>query len=75
MWQSKLPLKVKNFVWLVIKNRIQIVDNLGKKKWQGSSLCQLCQEEENIEHLMFRCPIAIFMQTVVKDGLEWGSAF
>jgi hypothetical protein len=35
MWQSKLPLKVKNFVWLVIKNRIEIVDNLGKKNGRG----------------------------------------
>jgi hypothetical protein len=48
------------------------VDNLGKKRWQGSSLCQLCKDEENTEHLMFRCPIAIFMWAVVKDSLEWG---
>jgi hypothetical protein len=31
MWRSKLPLMVKNFVWLVMRNRIQTVDNLGKK--------------------------------------------
>jgi hypothetical protein len=35
MWHSKLHLKVKNFVWMVDTNRIQIVDNLGKKNWKG----------------------------------------
>jgi hypothetical protein len=47
------------------------VDNLGRKKWKGSKLCQLCNEEENVDHLLFRCPIAVFMWAVVKDGLEW----
>jgi hypothetical protein len=50
-WHSKLPLMVKN----LIKNRIQNVDNLGKKSWQGINLCQLCNEEENTEHLMSDC--------------------
>jgi hypothetical protein len=72
MWHSKLPLKVKNFVWLVTRNRIQTMDNLGKKSWQGSNLCQLCNEEESTEHLIFRCPIAVFMWAVIKEGLEWG---
>jgi hypothetical protein len=55
----------------VTRNRIQTVDNLGRKKWKGSKLCQLCNEEENVEHLLFRCPIAVFMWAVVKDELEW----
>jgi hypothetical protein len=68
MWRSKLHLKVKNFIWLVIRNRIQTVDNLGRKKWKGS---KLCNEEESVNHLLFRCPIAVFMWVVVKDGTEW----
>jgi hypothetical protein len=59
MWQSKLPMKVKNFVWLVIRNRIQTVDNLSKKRWKENKLCQLCNEDENAEHLLFRCPIVV----------------
>jgi hypothetical protein len=61
----------ENTVWLVIRNIIQTADNLGKKRWQGSNLCQLCDEEENTEHLVFRCPIAVFMWAVIGDGLEW----
>jgi hypothetical protein len=42
LWHSMLPLKVKNFVWLVLRNRVQTTDNLGRKKWTGSKFCQLC---------------------------------
>jgi hypothetical protein len=29
LWQSKLPLKLKIFMWLVHRNRLQTADNLG----------------------------------------------
>jgi hypothetical protein len=32
LWNPKLPLKIKNFLWLVFRERIQTVDNLRKKK-------------------------------------------
>jgi hypothetical protein len=35
LWNSKLPLKVRNFLWLVFRERIQTFDYLGKKKWKG----------------------------------------
>jgi hypothetical protein len=31
--------KKKNFIWMVDRNRIQTVDNLGKKNWKGSKFC------------------------------------
>jgi hypothetical protein len=31
LWHSKLPLKTKNFLWLVLRNRVHIADNLGRK--------------------------------------------
>jgi S-adenosylmethionine:diacylglycerol 3-amino-3-carboxypropyl transferase len=31
LWHSKLPLKIKNFVWLVFRNRLQTADNLRKE--------------------------------------------
>jgi hypothetical protein len=72
-WHSRLPLKVKNFVWMIDRNRIQTMDNLGRKNWKGSKFCQLCQEEESVDHLMFRCPIAEFMWAVIRDGLNSSS--
>jgi hypothetical protein len=67
----KTASKSEKLFWLVIRNRFHIVDNLGRKKWKGSKLCQLCNEEESVDHLLFRCHIAVLMWTVVKDGLEW----
>jgi hypothetical protein len=32
LWQSKLPLKIRNFVWLVYRDRIQMADNLRRKQ-------------------------------------------
>jgi hypothetical protein len=39
LWHSKLPLKIKNFVWLVLQNRVQTANNMGRKNWKGSKLC------------------------------------
>jgi hypothetical protein len=40
LWKSKLPLKIKNFLWLVYRGRIQTVDNLKRKRWKGDEKCQ-----------------------------------
>jgi hypothetical protein len=66
MWRSKLPLKVKNFMWLVQRGRLQTIDNLGRKQWKGSKFW-----EESIDHLMLECPIAVFVWAVIRDGLKW----
>jgi hypothetical protein len=39
LWRSKLPLKIKNFLWLVFSGRIQTMDNLKKKRWKGEEKC------------------------------------
>jgi hypothetical protein len=71
LWHSKLPLKIKNFMWLVHQNRVQTADNLGRKQWKGSKLCHFCQAEENADHLFIRCPIAMFVWAVLRDALSW----
>jgi hypothetical protein len=70
MWQSKLPLKVRNLIWLVYQQRLQTIDNLSRKHWKGSKLCQLFNEEETKDHLLFRCPPAVFLWRVIRDGLH-----
>jgi hypothetical protein len=71
LWHSKLPLKIKIFVWLVHRNRVQTSDNLGRKQWKESKIHQFCQAEESVEHLIFRCPIAVFVWVVLRDGMKW----
>jgi hypothetical protein len=36
VWKSKIPEKVKCFMWLVEKEAILTKDNLIKRKWQGN---------------------------------------
>jgi hypothetical protein len=55
-WHSKLLLKVKNFMWLAIRNIIQTADNLGRKNWKGSKFCQLCNSEKSVDHMIFPMP-------------------
>jgi hypothetical protein len=49
------------------------VDNLGRKKWKGSKLCQLCQAEETKDHIFFQCTGAVFVWAVVWDSMRWGA--
>jgi hypothetical protein len=74
LWHSKLPLIVRNFIWLVLRNIIHSVDNLSRKNWKGSKFCQLCNNEESIDHLLFQRPIAVFMWAIVRDALDWSSS-
>jgi hypothetical protein len=46
LWQSKLPLKIKNFMWLVHRNRLQTTNNLGRKQWKGNKFYQFCHAKE-----------------------------
>jgi hypothetical protein len=73
MWHSRLPLKVRNFIWLVIRNRVQTTYNLDRKKWKGSKFCQLCNSEESVDHMLFQCPIVVFMWAVMRDARNWSS--
>lgn len=42
MWKTKLPQKIKVFLWLVLRNKIFMKDNLIKRNWQGPVDCVFC---------------------------------
>ncbi len=59
LWNIRIPLKVKVFLWLATRNRILTADNLAKRGWIGPSICCLCgRAPETLCHLMFLCPFA-----------------
>jgi hypothetical protein len=31
LWQARIPLKIKNFFWVIFKKRLQTTDNLKAK--------------------------------------------
>ena len=42
IWKAKIPLKIKNFMWLIYNNAILTKDNLVKSKWLGDERCSFC---------------------------------
>jgi len=68
LWRLRIPLKVKAFVWLVIKGRI-LKDNLSKRGWKGSNFCEFCGAAERIDHLFFACSFARFFWNVICGAL------
>ncbi len=56
VWRIKASIKVKIFVWLVLRKRVLTIDNLLKRGWCGADVCALCSEEgETVNHLFWRC--------------------
>jgi hypothetical protein len=55
IWKSKIPLKIKIFLWQIFQNAILTRDNLKKRKWLGSPVCSFCLHNETAQHLFFEC--------------------
>jgi hypothetical protein len=55
IWKTKIPYKIKIFLWLIENEAILIKDNMIKRKWVGDPSCQFCEGLEDISHLPFRC--------------------
>ncbi|WVZ64633.1 hypothetical protein U9M48_014127 [Paspalum notatum var. saurae] len=72
LWKLKLPLKIKIFVWFLMKGVILTKDNLKKRNWNGDDGCCFCNEKETIQHLFFDCHIARFVWRIfqVAFGLK-----
>lgn len=52
---SKMPLKIKIFLYLLKRNKILTKGNLLKKGWQGDTSCHFCGELETTDHLFVQC--------------------
>ena len=58
IWDVKTPLKIKVFLWLVIKCAILTWDNLIKKDWQGPGCAPYVSNEKSID---LRCHFSIYV--------------
>jgi hypothetical protein len=56
LWNWKLPLKLKLFIWLAGKGKILTWDSLRRRGWEGPGFCPLCRHaQEDIHHLLIHC--------------------
>lgn len=71
VWNYKIPLKIKVFLWLLLRGRILTKDNMFKGGWRKGSLnCQFCDKSETIQHLFFECPIAKLIWNTVYCAFD-----
>lgn len=70
-WRTKLPLKIRVFLWQVFNDKIQSAGQLNKMNWPGKIECKLCGQTETTDHIIFQCAVAQFSWCVCRDILEW----
>ena len=52
-WGSKLPMKLKIFLWQVCSNKLQTRVELKRRNWEDSHLCGICGCPETVGHILF----------------------
>ena len=58
LWKSKVPSKIKIFLWLVMNSAILTKDNMIRRKWKGDPACYFCPHDESVDHLLFQCNVS-----------------
>ena len=71
VWKSKLPMKLKVFLWQIFHDKLQTGAELKKRKWRGSEKCNLCGKLETVDHIFFSCVLAKFVWACFKEALGW----
>jgi len=71
IWKYNIPLKVKIFLWMAIHDRIQCGVQLKKKKWSGPEECFSYDRLETSDHILFQCPIVVFLWSFFRECLSW----
>ena len=56
LWKWRIPLKIKCFYWLCMRNKVSTWDNLIRKGCISPNICHLCCcGGESIQHLFVDC--------------------
>ncbi|GJN40328.1 hypothetical protein PR202_gb29533 [Eleusine coracana subsp. coracana] len=72
IWKSWAPAKCKIFIWLAVRNRCWTADRLAKRNLPHPSQCPLCDQEEDVQHLLTTCVFAreLWFKVLQPLGLE-----
>ena len=65
IWQTKIPLKTKIFLWYIKRGVLLTKDNLARRNWLGHKGCCFCTYNESIQHLFFDCQLAKSLWRIV----------
>ena len=75
MWKVKLPLRIKTFLWLILKGSILTRDVLLDRGGDCTKNCLFCGKDESIDHLFLRCPLARYVWNVVSVATGFSCQF
>ena len=70
LWKATTPLKIKTFVWQLIRGRLPSNDQIVKRKGPSDGKCTLCGQDENVNHIFFQCVLVRFMWSGVRSMLS-----
>ena len=74
IWKTNIPLKVKIFMWMAVHDRIQCGVQLKRKQWSCPKECFVCDKPETTGHILFQCPMAVFLWSFLYECLGWPSS-
>ena len=69
LWSLKVPLKIRIFLWQLARKRLPSNDNIHLRHGPSNGLCALCGEGEDTNHIFFKCVLAKFMWSAVRELL------
>jgi hypothetical protein len=71
IWKCKLPLKIRIFLWQATQDRLQTTHQLKHKNWKGRGTGFTCGSREDVDHLLFQCPMAKKLWVFLSEALGW----
>ncbi|KAE8772657.1 protein transport protein sec24 [Hordeum vulgare] len=73
LWKASLPLKIKIFVWQILRDRLPSGTEVLKRHGPGNGTCPLCHVPETGTHILFSCVAAHALWCFVREALgpEW----
>lgn len=57
IWKSKIPFKIKIFLWLVKHKKVLTKVTMSNRGWNGDTACGCCGLPESTDHLFVECPL------------------
>ncbi|KAE8809708.1 hypothetical protein D1007_13596 [Hordeum vulgare] len=73
LWKAPLPLKIKIFVWQLLRDRLPFGTEVLKHHGPGNGICPMCHVLETGSHILFSCIAAQALWCFVHEALgpEW----
>uniref|UniRef100_A0A453P841 Reverse transcriptase zinc-binding domain-containing protein n=1 Tax=Aegilops tauschii subsp. strangulata TaxID=200361 RepID=A0A453P841_AEGTS len=69
LWKVPMPLKIKIFVWQLLRDRLPSGTEVLKRHGLSNGLCPLCLIPETRTHILFSCVAAQALWCFVHEAL------